>query len=510
MLTRRKGARHGLKVQICGKGNIAGKEIPRRPLESWNHSALNLRHQYHYTESRKSERTWLDSEMASDPHSTLNWKALFRVPGFPFFFFAMLISLFGTGMNFAGVTWYVLGATHSTVNVSLIVILVTLPGLVVPPFGGVLIDRVDRRYLGITIDAARAVIVLGTAALAYAGRLALWELYSMVLLLGVGFAIYWSTTNALVQELVPRGNLIAANATVLIAVQGGMTAAGALVGFIYERSGLAGILGIDGTTYLVSAICLLLLRRGYHAPHEALHTRLLSASPTIEAPPEMSEPSLLRTDEETPATSSVFADIAEGLEYLRQQPRVMALGITYACMMAGVISANVLVVALAKDLLSAGARGYGFIEAGWAIGAIAGGLAAGMVARKRPYSVLILALATLAVGHTLFPYAHFLATAVAMNALFGACRALGGVLTQSSIMAAVPKRLMGRTQSAFSVIATVLQVAMSFTLGWFAEHVTLSIAFLLLGAIYGGGVVAALRVRTLSLGAEETPTPAAS
>ena len=145
-------------------------------------------------------------------------------------------------MNFAGVTWYVLGATHSTVKVSLIVILVTLPGLVVPPFGGVLIDRVDRRYLGITIDVARAVVVLGTAALAYAGRLALWELYSMVLLLGVGFAIYWSTTNALVQELVPREQLITANATVLIAVQGGMTAAGALVGFTYEHWGLAGIL----------------------------------------------------------------------------------------------------------------------------------------------------------------------------------------------------------------------------------------------------------------------------
>lgn len=448
--------------------------------------------------------------MASDPQSSLNWKALFRVPGFPFFFVAMLISLFGTGMNFAGVTWYVLGATHSTVKVSLIVILVTLPGLVVPPFGGVLIDRVDRRYLGVTIDAVRAALVLGTAALAYAGHLALWELYSMVLLLGVGFAIYWSTTNALVQELVPQEKLVAANATVLIAVQGGMTAAGALVGFTYERWGLAGILGIDGTTYLISAICLLLLRQGYYAPHEAHNTRLLSSSPTIEAPPEMSEPSLMRTDGESTGVTSVFADIIEGLEYLRQQPRVMALGITYSCMMAGVISANILVVALAKDLLSAGARGYGYIEAGWAIGAIAGGLVAGSAARKRPYSVLILALATLAVGHTLFPYAHFLATAVAMNALFGACRALGGVLTQTSIMSAVPRRLMGRTQSAFSVIGTVLQLIMSFTLGWFAQHVSLSIAFLLLGAIYGGGVLSALRVRTLSMAARETPTPAVS
>lgn len=447
--------------------------------------------------------------MASEPNSTLDWKALFRVPGFRFFFFAMLVSLFGTGMNFAGVTWYVLGATNSTVKVSWIVILVTLPGLVVPPFGGVLIDRVDRRYLGITVDAARAVLVLGTAALAYSGHLALWGLYSMVLLLGVGFAIYWSTANALVQELVPREKLVAANATVLIAVQGGMAAAGALVGFIYAHSGLAGILGIDGTTYLISAICLLLLRRGYYAPHEARSTRLLSSSPTIEAPPEMSEASLVRADEEAPPGSSVLADIAEGLEYLRQQPRVLALGITYACMMAGVISANVLVVALAKDLLSAGARGYGFIEAGWAIGAVTGGFAAGAVARKNPYGVLILALATLAVGHSLFPYARTLAVAVAMNALFGVCRALGGVLTQSAIMTAVPRRLMGRTQSAFSVIATVLQVTMSFTLGWFAEHATLSLAFLLLGTIYGVGVIAALRVRALSVGAGETPSPVA-
>jgi DHA3 family macrolide efflux protein-like MFS transporter len=463
---------------------------------------------YRYTASSESEREWLVSEMASDPHSTLDWKSLFRAPGFPFFFLAMFVSLFGTGMNFAGVTWYVLGATHSTVKVSLIVILVTLPGLVVPPFGGVLIDRVDRRYLGMTLDATRALIVLGTAALAFEGRLAMWELYAMVFLLGVGFAVYWSTTNALVQELLPKGQLLTANAIVLIAVQGGMTAAGALVGFAYERTGLAGILGIDGTTYLISAICLLLLRHGYHPPQDVHDAHLISTAPTIEAAPEMSEPSLLRAEENGFLPSGVFADIAEGMRYLQRQPQVLALGITYACMMAGVISANVLVVALAKDLLSSGPTGYGFIELGWAVGAIIGGLAAGYLAQRGRYTVLVLALGTLAVGHTLFPYARTLAMAVLMNAMFGGCRALGGVLTQSSIMTTVPRRLMGRTQSAFSMIATVLQVVMSFALGWFAQHVALSVAFLLLGAIYGGGVIAALRARTLSVNAPEAPTPA--
>lgn len=410
-------------------------------------------------------------------------------------------------MNFAGVTWYVLGVTQSTVKVSLIVILVTLPGLVVPPFGGVLIDRVDRRYLGMALDAARAVIVLATAALAYTRHLTLGELYTMVLLLGVGFAIYWSATNALIQELVPRERLILANATVLIAVQGGMAAAGALVGFIYVHAGLAGILGIDGTTYLISAGCLLMLRQGYYAPTEVQSPGLVAASPTIEAPPEMSEPDLMAAQNSGIGVGGLFAQIGEGLEYLREQPRVMALGFTYACMMAGVISANVLVVALARDLLSVGPTGYGYIEMGWAAGAILGGLATGAVSRRHPYAVLILALATLAVGHTLFPYVRYLALAIATNALFGFCRALGGVLTQSSILASVPRRLMGRTQSAFSIIATILQVVMSYLLGSFAEHFTLSIAFLLLGAIYGGGAIAAIRVRSLSLGSGKAPTP---
>jgi hypothetical protein len=45
---------------------------------------------------------------------------------------------------------------------------------------------------------------------------------------------------------------------------------------------------------------------------------------------------------------------------------------------------------------------------------------------------------------------------------------------------------------------------MSYVLGWSAQNFKLSIAFLLLGAIYGGGVLAAIRVRSLSLGTEKT------
>jgi MFS family permease len=118
--------------------------------------------------------------------------------------------------------------------------------------------------------------------------------------------------------------------------------------------------------------------------------------------------------------------------------------------------------------------------------------------RRNPFEALIVALGTLAVGHTLFPYARWLAMAVAMMALFGSCRAWGGVLTQSTIMTIVPRRLMGRTQSAFSVISTMLQVLMSFSLGWLAEHIGLRIAFAVLGMLYGGATLAAVRARRLT------------
>jgi len=168
-------------------------------------------------------------------------------------------------------------------------------------------------------------------------------------------------------------------------------------------------------------------------------------------------------------------------------------------MMAGVISANVLLVVLARDVLQSGPHGYGYLNAGWAVGAVAGGfLVAPLVRRFPAMTVLLVALVVTSVGHALFPYVGLLAVAVAMNALFGACRALGGVLTQTAIMATVPRRLMGRTQSAFGVISTLLQVMMSFSLGWLAQHANLPVAFVMLAMMYGGAAVAAWRAKALS------------
>ena len=428
--------------------------------------------------------------------SGVDWKKLFAQRGFRFFFAGVFVSLCGSGMNFAGVTWYVLGRTNSTVQVSLLLILMTIPGLFVPLFGGVLIDRVDRRYLGMTLDIARGLVVAGIATLFFLHRAGLGSIYTMVILLGVGSAMYWSNINALVQEVISSGELVAANSAVLIAVQGGLAISGGLVGFIYDRAGIAGILAIDASSYFISAFCLYRLRRGYFAPHV---THRIDLPESLETPLAVAEETSMPPLIEPAFESGFIAEFREGIGYLRSHPNILALGITYACMIAGVISSNVLVVALTKDILHAGATGYGMMESGWAVGAVAGGFAAGfLVKRIRPARVLMTSLVTLAIGNALFPYAHWLAIATIMHGIFGACRALGGVLTQSAIMTAVPRRLMGRTQSTFAVLSTLMQIMMSFSLGWLAEYSGLPIAFALLGIIYAGAVAAAFRARSMA------------
>ena len=436
----------------------------------------------------------------------VNWKLIWAQRGFRYFFVAMFVSLFGSGMNFVAVSWFILAATHSTLKVSLQVIVVTLPGLLVPFIGGVLIDRFDRRYLGVALDFARGVAVLATAYIAWRGHIQIWHLYVMTLITGTGSAMYWATVNSLVQEVIPASEFTGANAAVLIGVQSGMLLAGSFVGFIYDRAGIAAILAIDGLTYFVSAFCLYQLRRGYVSPRQHLRRRR-EFSERTEATAEALEATENPEVAEAGLSLAMYSDLKEGFAYLKRQPVVRALGITHSTMMAGVVSANVVLVALANDILHAGARGLGFLEAGWASGAITGGLVASQLPGDWRLSLYVAACAMLAVGHMTTPFVALLAGAVLLQYIFGFCRALGGVVAQSSLMAIVPRHFMGRTQSAMAIFTTVMQLLMSFGLGWISEKAGIVAGYALLALLYAGATIFSIRAR--QLGAAVIAAPAA-
>jgi hypothetical protein len=86
---------------------------------------------------------------------------------------------------------------------------------------------------------------------------------------------------------------------------------------------------------------------------------------------------------------------------------------------------------------------------------------------------------------------------VMMQILFGFCRALGGVVAQSSLMTIVPRHFMGRTQSAMAILTTVVQLAMSVALGWVAQGAGLIAGYALLALLYTGATVSSIRARQL-------------
>src|SRR5260370_14693890 len=168
--------------------------------------------------------------------------------------------------------------------------------------------------------------------------------------------MYGANVNALVQEVMPASQFTGANAAVLVGVQTGMLSAGAFVGFIYDRAGIAGILGIDGLTYFVSAWCLFQMRRGYVSPREHLTKYTREFSEATESTAEALETGEIPEIAEAGLSLAVYSDLKEGFAYLKEQPFVRVLGITHSILMAGVVRPNVWLVALAPDVLHDGAR----------------------------------------------------------------------------------------------------------------------------------------------------------
>jgi len=381
---------------------------------------------------------------------------LFQHRGLRLIFIANLVSMIGSGMNTAAVTWFILQKTHSEMSLSSLVVLQTIPALLMLPFTGVIIDREDRRRLIIILDALRGVVILAIAVLAFQDRAQIWHLYVMAAMVAAGFWMFWPTITALIQELTPEDEYVAANTMLLAGVQGGWMIAGAIVGFVYEHIHLGGVLLLDAATYAVSLSCYFAVRKGKVTirPREA---------------------------------SSDFAqELKDGIHYLRGKRDVILLGISWAVFIAGMMAQGVTTAPLSDRILHAGAQGYGWLNAGWAIGAFTSTLYAPFfIKRLTGRRAVAIAMTLLALSLTLAPLSPTLPVAVMCYVVMGSGRGLAGIAISSTMMQMVQKHFMGRVQNAFFFIGTFLQLATSLAVGAIAQRVSLVAAFGIIGILYG-------------------------
>src|ERR1700757_548774 len=390
-----------------------------------------------------------------------------------FVFAANLISMLGSGMNSAAVAWYILQATHSEQALGTLVIIQTIPAMLMLPFTGVIIDREHRRRLVMWLDALRAVIIVTVAILAFRHRVQVWQLYLMNTLVSAGFWMFWPTITALIQELTPEDAFVQSNTFLLAGVQGGWLLAGAVVGFMYNHVGLGGVLIIDVSTYVVSFLCYLAVRKGRHV---------------------VLRPAELRADF-VAAESQLkrfWLEMREGLHFLRDHRAIVFLGISWALFVAAMGTGGVLTPSLSDRIFHAGPVGYGWLSAGWGTGAFISALYAPQVIaylggrRSVAFSMALIAMAIMCA-----PVAGFLVLAIAAYFIMGSGRGVGGVAMNTNLMEMVPKHLMGRVQNTYYFAGTFLQIVLALSVGAVAHRVSLVAAFAILACVYGLSFAAA-------------------
>jgi DHA3 family macrolide efflux protein-like MFS transporter len=394
-------------------------------------------------------------------------------------FAANLISMIGSGMNSAGVTWFLLQKTHSEMALGTLLMLQTIPALMMLPFTGVVIDREDRRRLLMVLDAVRGLVILWVAIQAYRGVATLWEVYLMAVIVAAGFWMFWPTITALIQELTPDSQFVHSNSFLLAGVQGGWLVAGAVVGFVYNKIGLHGVLFIDFASYVLSFICYLFVRKGRH-------TVAVVADGIVHES----------------AVAKFIHELKEGIGYIKLRPRLLLLGTAWALFIGGMLTQGVITAPFSDRILKSGAVGYGWLNAGWAIGAFMSAIYTPALIRGTGHRRAVgISMALLGLSLISLPYlgSHVhgtfaisasrtigtaLLVCVAVYCLMGCCRALGGVAITSTMMELVPKHFMGRVQNTFYFLGTFLQLAFSFIVGTVSHTRGLAQGFAIVGGIY--------------------------
>ena len=387
-------------------------------------------------------------------------------------FTANLISMVGSGMNSAAVAWYILKATHSEMALGTFAVLQTVPAMLMLPFTGVVIDREDRRRLVMWLDGIRALIIVTVAILAFREQVKVWQLYLMNTLVAAGFWMFWPTITALIQELTPEGQFMQSNTFLLAGVQGGFLIAGAIVGFIYDHIGLGGVLMLDVSTYVISFLCYLAVRKGKHIvmrPQE-LKADIIAAESQL---------------------ARFWREMKEGIHFLRDHRAVVLLGVSWALFLGAMITGVVVTPSLSDRVFHAGAKGYGWLNAGWGTGAFVSALyAPKIIARIGGRRSIAFSMALLSVCVAFAPISGFLFLAITTYFIMGSARGVGGVAMNTSLMEMVPKHLMGRVQNAFYFAGTFLQLLLAIVVGTVAQKISLVVAFAILGCVYALSFVA--------------------
>lgn len=174
--------------------------------------------------------------------------------------FGQLISRIGTSMTRFALLIWAYEQTGSATSVALLGFAAFLPMILISPFAGVWIDRIDRRKVLIFSDLGAGLMTIALLLLAATNQLQLWHLYLAEALAGAFEAFQIPAYTAVMSTLLPAEQYGRANGLRSMADFGSQIIAPALGGLCLAWIGLGGVMVVDVLTFLVAIGTLLVVR----------------------------------------------------------------------------------------------------------------------------------------------------------------------------------------------------------------------------------------------------------
>lgn len=352
------------------------------------------------------------------------WSA-FRHRNYRLFFAGQLVSLVGTWMQSVAQSWLVLMLTGSPFMLGLVAAAQFMPVLVFGLFGGLIADGLPKRRTIIATQTASMTLALILFALTATHSAEVWHILVLAFLLGCTNAVDMPTRQAFVVEMVGRddvGNAVALNSAMF---NGARIIGPAVAGLTIGAFDISVAFLLNGLSFLAVIAGLFLMR----------DDELLS-------PPRMPRP---RT------AAAVVENLAEGLGYVRRTETVLLATVVVGLVSTFGMNFTVIVPAMARDVLGAGASGYGFLMSAMGVGSMTAALGIAFMGRTNARVIagggLLLGVAEVVfAGSRLFPLS------LVTMLLAGAGGIAMAATANTTIQLTVPDGLRGRVISVYTTV----------------------------------------------------------
>jgi MFS transporter, DHA3 family, macrolide efflux protein len=273
--------------------------------------------------------------------SMQGWKARFFL-----IWSGQAISIFGSSLAGFGVVWWMTQTTGSATVLALATMMTMLPGIIIGPFAGALVDRWDRRVVMMVADTVAALAALTLMLLFWSGGIEIWHVYLIMLVRSLAGAFHFPAMQASTSLLVPQEQLTRIAGLNQMLQGGSSIAAPPLAALLVTVLPLPGMMAIDVCTALFAVGAMGLVR--------------------IPRPPRQVE------------ATSVREDVVAGLRYIWHWPGLRLIMI-FACIINLLLTpAFSLMPILVTRHFEGGALQLAGMEAGMGIGIIGGGVLLGV------------------------------------------------------------------------------------------------------------------------------------